>query len=71
MLNNMLNNKYEIKLNYPLSNVSLDIALFIDDIKIDIEYDGWYWHKDQQKDRRRDEFLKSQGWKILELKVVN
>ena len=26
------------------------------------------WHQNQQKDRRRDEFSKSQGWKILRIK---
>lgn len=67
---NMLKkNQYDVGLNYPVSNVSLDVAIFIDEnIKIDLEYDGSYWHKDQQYDRRRDEFLKSQGWKILRIK---
>ena len=37
----------------------------IDNIKIDIEYDGLYWHSDKQKDRRRDNFVKSKGYKIL------
>jgi len=61
-------NKYKVELNYPISNVSLDVAIFIDDIKIDLEYDSWYWHQDQKKDRRRDEFLKTQGWKIFRIK---
>jgi len=67
----LLENGYNAILNYPFSNVTLDIALFIDDIKIDVEYDGWYWHQDKQKDRRRDEFLKSQGWKILRIRSGN
>ncbi|RNB52675.1 DUF559 domain-containing protein [Brevibacillus gelatini] len=45
------------------------VALFIDNVKIDIEYDGYYFHKDTAlKDRRRDEFLKQDGWKILRIK---
>lgn len=61
--------QYNVKLNYPVSSLSLDIALFIDEkIKIDVEYDGNYWHKNYQKDRRRDEFLKSQGFKILRVR---
>lgn len=68
--NQLLNLKYNIELNYPVSRCNLDIALFVDNIKIDIEYDGWYWH-DSQKDRKRDEFLKSQGWKILRIKSAN
>lgn len=60
---------YNVELNYPLGNVFLDVALFIGEIKIDVEYDGWYWHKGREiEDRRRDEFLKSQGWKILRIK---
>lgn len=58
----------DICINYPYGRCSLDIALFIDNEKINIEYDGWYWHQDQQRDRRRDEFLKSNGWKILRIK---
>jgi len=61
-------NNYTVELNYPLSNINLDVAIFIDDIKIDLEYDCYHWHKDQQKDRKRDEFTKSQGWKILRIK---
>ena len=58
----------DIELNYPMSRCILDIALFENDVQINIEYDGWYWHQDQQKDRRRDEYLKTQGWKILRIK---
>ena len=57
--------EYEIKINYPLSTLALDVFLNIDNIKIDIEYDGLYWHSDKQKDRRRDNFVKSKGYKIL------
>ena len=65
---NMLKiNNYNVELNYPFLKFSLDIALYINNIKIDIEYDGWYWH-DAIKDRRRDEILKSQGWKIFRIK---
>ena len=64
-----LKNKYSnIEKNYPCDNSFFDIALFVDDVKIDIEYDGWYWHQDKQRDRRRDEFFKNQGWKILRIR---
>lgn len=67
---NMLkDNNYMVELNYPFSNVSLDVAIFIEDLKIDLEYDGSYWHQDKTDyDRRRDEFLKSNGYKILRIK---
>lgn len=56
-------------LNFAESHLSLDIMLNINDCKIDIEYDGWHWHRDnQKKDRKRDEFLKSKGYKILRIK---
>lgn len=62
------NNNYNVELNYPISNVNLDVAIFIGGIKIDLEYDARFWHQDKQKDRRRDEFLKLQGWKILKIR---
>jgi len=65
--NQLKNNNYIVELNYPISRCSLDIALFINNININIEYDAWKWH-DPKKDRKRDEFLKSQGWKILRIK---
>lgn len=67
---NMLKeNSYNVELNYPVSKLLLDVALFVDNVKIDIEYDGYYFHKDTAiKDRRRDEFLKQDGWKILRIK---
>lgn len=36
-------------LNYPCDQVSLDCMTIINGIKIDVEYDGWYWHKDTKK----------------------
>lgn len=61
------NNK--VMLNEQVSDLCLDVGLFLDDVKIDVEYDGSYWHKNKQnKDRRRDEFLKTQGFKILRIK---
>ncbi len=61
-------NAIDCVLNYPLSSLGLDIALFLDNIKIDIEVDGQYWHQDANKDRRRDEFVKSSGFKVLRIK---
>lgn len=59
---------YDTKINYPVSTLNLDMAVFVGSHKIDVEYDGWYWHQDSEKDRRRDEYLKSQGWSILRIK---
>jgi len=49
------------------SRLCLDMLLIIKGIKIDIEYDSAYWHE-PKKDRKRDEFLKLNGFKILRIK---
>lgn len=68
----MLKERYKnVELNYVFGKFSLDVALFVYDKKIDIEYDGWYWHQDKQRDRRRDEVLKSQGWSVLRIRSGN
>lgn len=55
------------EINYKISGIFVDIALIND--KVIVEYDGWFWHKNSKnKDRKRDEFLKSLGWKILRIK---
>lgn len=61
---------YNVELNYPYSTCSLDILIIMPDgTKIDFEYDGSHWHDDEQKkrDRKRDEFLKGQGFKIIRM----
>jgi hypothetical protein len=53
--------------NVPESKLLLDIVVIINDVKINVEYDSWYWHE-EQRDRKRDEFLKTKGYKILRIK---
>lgn len=55
-------------LEVPCGKCLLDIVLFVGDIKIDIEYDGAYWHQDKQRDRRRDFFVRNNGYKVLRIK---
>lgn len=50
-------------LNYPLENKSLDIAIPFH--KIAIEYDGSYWHPDEEKDNERQKQIESLGWKFI------
>lgn len=65
----MVYKKYpNAELNYPFSICSLDIFICVNDVKIDIEYDGSYWHTDKQKDIERDKFLQSQGFKTLRIR---
>ena len=55
--------------SYPVDKVNLDCLLMIDDVKIDVEYDGWYWHKDKQDyDRKRNHWLISLGYRVLRIK---
>lgn len=54
--------------SYPVDRTNLDCLLVVQGIKIDVEYDGWYWHKDKQdKDRKRNHWLISQGYKIIRI----
>jgi very-short-patch-repair endonuclease len=65
----MVQEKYpEAQLNYPVAPFSLDVFVCVDDVKIDIEYDGSHWHQDQQRDIKRDKTLQSQGFKIIRIR---
>ena len=56
-------------LNYPYDRLNFDCLLIVNGIKIDVEYDGWYWHKDkQEEDKRRNYFLTKRGFKILRIR---
>ena len=65
----MLLKEYEkVEINYPVSNLSLDCFVEINGVKIDIEYDGWFWHKNKQRDFARDKALLKLGYKTLRIK---
>lgn len=67
ILKNIYNDN--VIINYKYKHYILDIALFVNKLKIDIEYDGWYWHKDKvEKDTNRNEFLINDNWKVLRIK---
>lgn len=54
----------EAELEYEIFNKSLDIAL--PNHKIDIEFDGDFWHKNRKDtDLKRDELLRSNNWHVL------
>ena len=62
----------EINLNVPvLYKYILDIVLKIEDEKINIEYDGCYWHQDIEKDKVRYETLINNGYKVLRIRSGN
>lgn len=58
--------------SYPEGEFFLDCLLVVNGIKIDIEYDGLYWHKNRkQKDAARNAILMKKGYKILRIKGNN
>lgn len=51
---------------YAFDKINFDCLLTINNVKIDIEYDGWYWHKNrQEEDRKRNYFLRNRGFKVI------
>lgn len=57
--------------NVQIGECILDILLFYKGNKIDIEYDGWYWHKDrQEQDKRRNYYLMDRGYKVLRIRSM-
>lgn len=59
---------WEISINQLIgSSFYLDILMHKDEIDIDVEYDGYFWHI-QERDERRNEYIKSLGWKIFRIK---
>ena len=62
----------EVFLNYPIKKQDggyyyLDIA--VPSINLNIEYDSNYWHQySQEKDIKRDEYLKYLGWEVIRIK---
>lgn len=56
-------------LNYKIDRCTVDVALFVGNVKIAIEYDCYYWHaKTQENDKRRAEYMIRRGWKALTVK---
>nr|DAK83633.1 MAG TPA: endonuclease-like protein [Caudoviricetes sp.] len=54
---------------YSLDNCNMDCLVSFAGCKIDVEYDGWYWHRGREEhDKRRNYWLIKQGYKILRIK---
>lgn len=61
----------ECELNKPLSRALLDCVICVEGQFIDIEYDGWYWHKNrQEEDKRRNHFVMDNGYKVLRIRAT-
>lgn len=58
------------EINYRVGKYTLDIALTVNGINIDIEYDCWFWHQDKkQHDANRDAYLQHHHWRILRVRT--
>lgn len=58
--------------SYPEGVLLLDCMLLVDDCRIDVEYDGNYWHRGKGKrDAARNAILMDMGYKVLRIKANN
>ena len=47
----------------------MDCFLVVNFIKIDVEYDGWYWHQFlKEEDNARDLFVNENGIRIIRIR---
>ena len=66
-----LNLGYECMLNYRIGEYCYDVAVFLDNVCIDLEYDGSYWHQGKEAfDQHRDEVSVENGWKVVRFKQM-
>ena len=63
LFNLVKENHPEAIMNYVCLNYSIDIV--ISSSKIAIEYDGSYWHQDQEADNKRQKEIEKEGWTFL------
>lgn len=57
-------------INVPCGRALMDCVIEISGVKIDVEYDGQYWHRDTEvKDMRRNYFILNNGYKIIRIKA--
>ena len=63
-MENLLNKMgVDYAFQYPILRYDVDFAL--PELGIAIECDGKYWHQDKDKEKKRDERIKEQGWDIF------
>lgn len=55
----------EAVLNFPIYEVNRIIDIAIPSLRIAIEYDGSYWHKDENLDIIRQREVENLGWKFI------
>lgn len=57
------------ELNYPCGRCLLDCMVIVNGCKVDVEYDGLFWHQGKEEyDRKRNYYVISNGYKVLRIK---
>ena len=54
------------------SRFTIDVAKHVGNVKIAIEYDTWFYHSaNLERDRRKDQALLNDGWRIVRVRTEN
>jgi very-short-patch-repair endonuclease len=64
--NSFIDKNIIIESPYYIHNYEVDIA--IPECKLIIEYDGWFWHLNKEKDLKKQQKLEEEGWKFIRYK---
>ena len=52
-------------INHPLKEINRCLDIAIPELKLDIEFDGSYWHQNKEADIIREEQIRNLGWNII------
>jgi len=55
-------------LEYSIPNTTRFADIGIPSLKLDVEYDGKYWHQNEEEDKKRDKEIEDVGWTIVRIK---
>jgi hypothetical protein len=56
------------ELNYRCGKWRIDVAIIYRGIQMAIEYDSWYYHSKDTKQKERDDYLVDRGWRVLHIR---
>ena len=65
MYDSILEHGYDAHLNYPFGHYFFDVAVLFAGLRIDVEFDGAYWHQDSNQDISRDISAINAGWRVI------
>lgn len=61
----------DAQLNFHIPNTRRFADVGVPSQKLDVEFDGDYWHKDLEKDKARDNEILAAGWGIVHVRQHN